>query len=321
MKGVNRPKRFNVLIVPSDGSAPFRFRLPRWSVYAALTAVALAVASLSAVVGDYLRVRHLNRDTLALHGELAEQQSLIDALHRRVGEIRLEVATWRDLHAKIWEPFGPDAGPGRNTRGIGGAQPPATEPPPGPRPSALEELDRLAETVSEEGQSLRALERLMARAGRALALLPSRWPVRGGVNSEFGSRSSPWTQGTEFLGEAMLLAGISFLLGTILAGLREGGGEVQESLGLAVKTLRMPTSAKLFLVLMFSGFMLGVAQFVLYGIAAYVDDPATWFAWLGPLRELSLGILLSGIVLALFTIGTVLGFQHWRIRQIIETGR
>ncbi len=130
-----------------------------------------------------------------------------------------------------------------------------------------------------------------------------------------------WTQGTQFLGEAMLLAGISFLLGTILAGLREGGGEVQESLGLAVKTLRMPTSAKAFLVLVFGGLMLGIAQFVLYGIAAYVDDPATWFAWLGPLRELSLGILLSGIALALFTIGTVLGFQHWRIRQIIETGR
>jgi hypothetical protein len=132
---------------------------------------------------------------------------------------------------------------------------------------------------------------------------------------------SAWTQGTQFLGEAMLLAGISFLLGTILAGLREGGGEVQQSLGLAVKTLRMPTSAKAFLVLMAVGFMLGVAQFVLYGIAAYVDNPATWFAWLGPLRELSLGILLSGIVLALFTIGTVLGFQHWRIRQIIEEGR
>jgi len=132
---------------------------------------------------------------------------------------------------------------------------------------------------------------------------------------------SAWTQGTQFLGEAMLLAAISFLLGTILAGLREGGGEVQESLALGVKTLRMPTSAKVFLVLMFGGLMLGVAQFVLYGIAAYVDDPATWFAWLGPLRELSLGILLLGIVLALFTIGSVLGFQHWRIKEIIETGR
>ena len=132
---------------------------------------------------------------------------------------------------------------------------------------------------------------------------------------------SAWQDGTQFLGEAMLLAAISFLLGTILAGLREGGGEVQESMGLAVKTLRMPASAKLFLVFMFGGLMTGIAQFVLYGVAAYADDPATWFAWLGPLRELSLGLLLSGIVLALFTIGTVLGFQHWRMREIVETGR
>ena len=28
----------------------------------------------------------------------------------------------------------------------------------------------------------------MTKAGRALAALPSRWPVRGAVNSEFGNR-------------------------------------------------------------------------------------------------------------------------------------
>jgi hypothetical protein len=157
---------------------------------------------------------------------------------------------------------------------------------------------------------------MLVLAGLVLSLINT-----GADDPDTRQALSAWTQGTQFLGEAMLLSGISFLLGTILAGLREGGGEVQESLGLAVKTLRMPTSAKVFLVFMFAGLMLGIAQFVLYAIAAYVDDPATWFAWLGPLRELSLGILLSGIVLALFTIGTVLGFQHWRIRQIIETGR
>jgi len=157
---------------------------------------------------------------------------------------------------------------------------------------------------------------MLVLVGLALALINT-----GAGDPDTRQALAAWTQGTQFLGEAMLLAGISFLLGTIGAGLREGGGDVQESLGLGGKTLRMPTSAKVFLVLMFGGLMLGVAQFVLYGIAAYVDDPATWFAWLGPLRELSLGILLSGIVLALFTIGTVLGFQHWRIRQIIETGR
>jgi len=40
-----------------------------------------------------------------------------------------------------------------------------------------------------------------------------------------------WTQGFQFLGEGLLLAGISFLLGAILASLREGGGEVQKDSG------------------------------------------------------------------------------------------
>jgi hypothetical protein len=38
-------------------------------------------------------------------------------------------------------------------------------------------------------------------------------------------------------------------------------------------------------------------------------------------RELALGLILSGIVLALYTIGTVLGFQFDRLRQIVTTGR
>jgi murein DD-endopeptidase MepM/ murein hydrolase activator NlpD len=40
----------------------------------------------------------------------------------------------------------------------------------------------------------------MGRAGKALAALPSRWPVRGPVNSEFGRRVSPWTGESEFHG-------------------------------------------------------------------------------------------------------------------------
>jgi murein DD-endopeptidase MepM/ murein hydrolase activator NlpD len=37
----------------------------------------------------------------------------------------------------------------------------------------------------------------MSRAKRMLAALPSRWPVQGPVNSEFGRRQSPWTGGNE----------------------------------------------------------------------------------------------------------------------------
>ncbi|CAN5905442.1 hypothetical protein BH23ACT10_BH23ACT10_39330 [soil metagenome] len=135
--------------------------------------------------------------------------------------------------------------------------------------------------------------------------------------------AAAWTQGLQFLGEGMLLGGISFLLGSILAGLRAGGGQVQAELGVPVMTLRMPRTAKIFVGLMMAGMVVSVAQFVVYLSVASQTDPATVaanFAWLGPFRELGLGLLLAGIVLALATIAKVLGFQFWRIGQIIETG-
>ena len=131
-----------------------------------------------------------------------------------------------------------------------------------------------------------------------------------------------WTQGTMFLGETFLLAAIAFILRTILASLRVGGGEVQQSMNLTVFTPRLPKTGLFFILLLFVGVLIGISQFILYGaVAAWTDNPAQWFAWLGPLREVGLGTILAGIVLALYTIGTALDFQHWRIRQIIGTGR
>jgi murein DD-endopeptidase MepM/ murein hydrolase activator NlpD len=109
-----------------------------------------------------------------------------------VAQIRAEVDSWRGLHDRIWSPFGPEAGQERRGTAMGGrsaAAPSIVEEPAG---STLEELDRLAGVVGEESQSLRALERYLGKASRVLGALPSRWPVRGPVNSEFGRRSSPW---------------------------------------------------------------------------------------------------------------------------------
>lgn len=131
---------------------------------------------------------------------------------------------------------------------------------------------------------------------------------------------SAWTQGTLFLGEGLLLSGIALLLGTILSGLRRGGAEVQESLGVPIHTLAMPGTAKAFIGLMMLGMMAAIAQFILYGVAAAnAGDPSTyavWVTWLGPLREVALGVLLASIVLALATISRALGFQFQRIRDL-----
>ncbi len=133
-----------------------------------------------------------------------------------------------------------------------------------------------------------------------------------------------WTQGTQFLGEGFLLSAISFFLGTILGAIRAGGGEVQHSLGTQVRTLLMPTTAKIFIGLMAVGLMIEMAQFVAYAYVASLSDAklvATYSTFLGPFREFGLGVLLSGIVLALATIAKALEFQFTRVVELVRTGR
>ena len=145
-----------------------------------------------------------------------------------------------------------------------------------------------------------------------------------GTDPALATSQSAWVQGLQFLGEGFLLSGVSLLLGTILGSLRKGGGEVQESVGVGVSTLDMPLTAKLFVGLMAFGLMVEVFQFVAYAVVAAFDDPASvaaYFTWLGPVREAGLGILLSGIVLALAAIAKALGFQFWRLTEIVRTGR
>jgi hypothetical protein len=132
--------------------------------------------------------------------------------------------------------------------------------------------------------------------------------------------ASAWTQGLQFLGEGMLLSGIAFLLGTILWAIRTAGGEAQEGLGVKVYTPKMPGPAKAFVALMMVGLMAAVVQFIGYIAVAGSSSPASAFAWLGPLREFALGVILAGVALALVAIGNVLAFQFFRVQQLIRTG-
>ena len=193
---LNRRSQFSLLIVRGDGARVLRFNFSRPSAVGAGVVLAVMVSVTGALVGDWAHMREINRDAATYHAQLAEQRATIDAFNTRVAELRKEMAGWRDLHARIWEPFGPEMSPGGKDRGIGGGTP--AKDPSGGKLSPADELNRLSEAVKEQTQRLTALERLMARAGKAVAALPSRWPVRGAVNSEFGTRQSPWTSGLEF---------------------------------------------------------------------------------------------------------------------------
>ncbi len=174
-----------------------RFNFARPLAIGVFVTVAVVVSATGALLGDWLQLRQLTREAVTFHAQIAEQRRTIDDFNRRVAELRKEVGAWRDVHARIQEAFGPEVGRGGRDRGIGGATMPPDR---SGKLSPADELNRLSETILQEGENLRGLDRLMARAGKAIAALPSRWPVRGAVNSEFGVRQSPWTRSPEFHG-------------------------------------------------------------------------------------------------------------------------
>ena len=193
-QGPKHPERVHLIIERADGSRVARVPAPRWLVSVAVGIAGLSLVALGAVYTDYKWLTKHRAEFAALEAHAAEQERLLEAFQERLGKVRAEVDGWRELHARIWAPFGPDGAPGARGSGMGGAVASAPEST-APAASLLEEVDRLAGVVSEQGEHLRTLERFIGRAGRVLASLPSRWPVRGPVNSDFGRRASPWSEG------------------------------------------------------------------------------------------------------------------------------
>ena len=193
---MGKSKQFNLLMVRDDGSRVLRLSVPGWVVAAIVGGLAVTLVGLAFIYPDYASLRHQRGTFAAVSARLHTQQTLLDAAQGRLREIRGEIDSWRGLHAKIWEPFGPEAVPAKRGTGIGGSQPGATAG--DDRAPVKEEMDRLLGIVKEEGESIRSLERFLGRASRVLASLPSRWPVRGPVNSDFGQRRSPWAPNSEF---------------------------------------------------------------------------------------------------------------------------
>jgi murein DD-endopeptidase MepM/ murein hydrolase activator NlpD len=194
---VGKSKQFNLLMVRDDGSRVLRLSVPGWVVAATVGGLAVTLVCLAFIYPDYVSLRHQRGAFTALSARVQSQQVLLDASQSRLREIRGEIDSWRGLHTKIWEPFGPEAGPAKRGTGIGGGNAGATTGAEDRAP-VREEMDRLLGIVKEEGESIRSLERFLGRASRVLASLPSRWPVRGPVNSDFGQRRSPWAPNSEF---------------------------------------------------------------------------------------------------------------------------
>jgi murein DD-endopeptidase MepM/ murein hydrolase activator NlpD len=124
---------------------------------------------------------------LAVEGQ---ECRLMELVQHRLPEIQAEIVGWREAQASIRKLL-------RVRQAVTTESPQPA--PAGPAESALStQLDRLLTILQAETHNLRALEPFVAQAARALVGLPSRWPVRAGVSSEFGHRRSPWSGLPEF---------------------------------------------------------------------------------------------------------------------------
>ena len=130
-----------------------------------------------------------------------------------------------------------------------------------------------------------------------------------------------------FFGFAAVFAAISFAIAKILGEFRVGGGSVQEAVGGDVRTLKMPGTAKGFIVLMAMAMMIILAAVILHIVAGVSIGAGDWTAvqaeqwtiWLEAARRFGVVLYLFAITLGLVTIAKVIRYQTFRIRQVAHT--
>ena len=132
-----------------------------------------------------------------------------------------------------------------------------------------------------------------------------------------------FTTGALFLGFTGIFAAISFAIASILGVFRVGGSQMQDDVGTSVQTLKMPATARAFILLMMMGMMavaVGSISNVVAGAsfseAADLVDSQQWYVFSVGIRRVGVALYLTGITLGLVTILNVIRFQTLRIRQL-----
>jgi murein DD-endopeptidase MepM/ murein hydrolase activator NlpD len=163
------------VIIAGSGGSLLRLSIPRVALKASAAFGCLAIMTLAFLATDYASLRSARADTTQLETRVAAQEQTIEQLRSGIQAIREDLRSWPALQAKILTPFGRVA---------------AAEAMPAPGT----DHEEVAGTVRHATGTLKQLANVMTR----LAQLPTQWPVRAAINSEFGKRRSPITGEPDF---------------------------------------------------------------------------------------------------------------------------
>jgi murein DD-endopeptidase MepM/ murein hydrolase activator NlpD len=172
-----RRRSFTVLVAGGDGRV-VRLHLGSRTLYAGLALLALVAVGGGVALSDYSMLARQRHEVASLHHDLRDRRSRLEADDQRFADMQKEIATWNEVHTRIWRPFG-------EAPAIAAATDDSSS-------------GSLLATVQEAGKKLRALEQVVNRSARVLAAVPQGRPVRARINSGFGRRPSPWGEGIEF---------------------------------------------------------------------------------------------------------------------------
>ena len=189
---------FTLVLVHGGGTRMVHVGLPRWLAWSAVLTALLGLSVLSGAWWDYFSLKRAEMQAAAVERRVAEQRVLLDGFEQRLAEVNREVGSWQAVHLRVWSTFGPAPMASGKGTGMGGAVAVMPIVFSSETPALPQQLAALGSSVSESGQSLRALGRFVENSRPLLMSLPFRWPVRGPLNSRFGMRHSPWTGEEEF---------------------------------------------------------------------------------------------------------------------------
>ena len=193
---------YNILIFSKKAAAIRRYRLPRPLAKLILFFIPIFFILLGYFSFDYVIMRQKALELSRLRGETQLQRSQIHFFSEKIGELEKKIGGMREFDRRL-RILANLEGSEESTRRFFGVGGPSHE---DIRETLLlqrneeelmrqmrQDLERLDEEATAEGNSLKELESLLQNKRVQLTHTPSIWPTRGWFTSGFGYRISPFT--------------------------------------------------------------------------------------------------------------------------------